>query len=326
MRRRDFVQLAAGAAVAWPLLARAQQKAMPLIGVLRASGTALNDQGIDVFRRRLRELGYVEGQNILVEVRWSDGDDTRLPALAAELAALKPDVIVTNGSPALRAVKAVAGTIPIVMSVIDNPVALGVAQSFAHPGGNLTGLSNLATGLLGKRLGMLVETVPNPGCVAVLGNPRNASWAADWREITAAAQTLGIEPKAIAARSESELATAFTEIAGQHCGALLVISDAIYFGARVRLAELAARHRVPASYDNRQIVAAGGLMSYGPDTNDMVRRAASYVDKILKGANPADLPIEQPTRFELAINMKTAKALGLIVPQSILVRADEVIE
>jgi putative ABC transport system substrate-binding protein len=325
MKRRDFVQLAAGAAIAWPLLARAQQRAMPLVGLLRTV-TAVNDQGIDVFRRALRELGYVEGQNIRVEVRWSDGDDKRLAALAAELAALKPDVIVTNGSPALRAVKAVAGTIPIVMSVIDNPVALGVAQSFAHPGGNLTGLSNLAAGLLGKRLELLVQTVPNPGCVAVLGNPQNASWADGWREITAAAQTLGIEPKAIAARSESELATAFAGIAGQHCGALLVISDAIYFGARVRLAELAARHRVPASYDNRQIVAAGGLMSYGPDTNDMVRRAASYVDKILKGANPADLPIEQPTRFELAINMKTAKALGLIVPQSILVRADEVIE
>jgi putative tryptophan/tyrosine transport system substrate-binding protein len=226
----------------------------------------------------------------------------------------------------MRAVKAVAGTIPIVMSVIDDPVALGVAQSFAHPGGNLTGLSNLATGLLGKRLGMLVETVPNPGCVAVLGNPRNASWADDWREITAAAKTLGIEPKAIEARSESELATAFTEIAGQHCGALLAMSDAIYFGARVRLAELAARHGVPASYDNRQIVAAGGLMSYGPNTNDMLRRAVLYVDKILKGAKPGDLPIEQPTKFELVINLKTAKALDLTVPRSILAQADEVIE
>jgi putative ABC transport system substrate-binding protein len=323
MRRRDFMTVLAGA-TAYPLAARAQQKAVPLIGLLRTA-TAVNDQGIDVFRSGLRVLGYVEGQNIRVEIRWSDGDDTRLPALAAELIALKPDVIVTNGSPALRAVKAVAGTIPIVMSVIDDPVALGVAQSLAHPGGNLTGLSNLAAGLLGKRLGMLVETVPNPGCVAVLGNPRNASWT-DWREITAVAKTLGIEPKAIAARSESELATAFTEIAGQHCGALLVMSDAIYFGARVRLAELAARHGVPASYDNRQIAAAGGLMSYGPNTNDMVRRAASYVDKILKGANPADLPIEQPTRFELVINMKTAKALGLTVPQALLAGADEVIE
>jgi ABC-type uncharacterized transport system substrate-binding protein len=325
MRRRDFVQMAAGAAIDWPLVARAQQRAMPLIGVLR-SASAANDPGIDFFCRGLHELGYVEGQNIRIEVRWSDLDDNRLPALAAELIALKPDVIVTHGSPALRAVKAVAGTIPIVMSVIDDPVARGVAQSFAHPGGNVTGLSNLAAGLLGKRLGMLVETVPNPGCVAVLGNSRNASWADDWREVTAAAQTLGIEPKAIVARSESEFATAFSEIAVQHCGALLVLSDALYFGARVRLTELAARHRVPASYDNRQIVAAGGLMSYGPDTNDMARRAASYVDKILKGASPADLPIEQPTRFELVINLKTAKALGLTVPQSLLARADVVIE
>ena len=325
MRRRELLISVGGAVLLSPLTAHAQQKAMPLIGLLRTA-TAVNDQGVDVFRRGLREFGYVEGQNIRVEVRWSDGDDKRLPALAAELAALKPDVIVTNGSPALRAVKAATGTIPIVMSVIDDPVALGVAQSFAHPGGNVTGLSNLATGLLGKRLGMLVETVPNPGCVAVLGNPRNASWADNWREITAAAETLGIEPKAIEARSERELATAFTEIVGQHCGALLVMSDAFYFGARVRLTELAARHGVPASYDNRQIVAAGGLTSYGPDTNDMVRRAASYVDKILKGANPADLPIEQPTRFELVINLKTAAALGLTVPQALLARADEVIE
>lgn len=325
MRRRDFVQLAAGAAIAWPLLARAQQMAIPLVGMLRTA-TSDNDQGIDIFRRALRELGYVEGQNIRIEVRWSGGDDNMLPPLAAELTSLKPDVIVTNGSPALRAVKAVAGTIPIVMSVIDDPVALGVAQSFAHPGGNVTGLSNLAVGLIGKRLEMLVQTTSNPGCVAVLGNPGNASWADDWREITAAARALGVEPKAIQARSENELATAFTEIAAEHCGALLVMSDAIYFGARLRLAELAARHGVPASYDNKQIVAAGGLMSYGPDTNDMLRRAASYVDKILKGANPADLPIEQPTRFELVINMKTAKALGLTVPQTLLARADEIIE
>jgi putative ABC transport system substrate-binding protein len=290
------------------------------------TATSDNDQGIDIFRRALRELGYVEGQNIRIEVRWSGGDDNMLPPLAAELTSLKPDVIVTNGSPALRAVKAVAGAIPIVMSVIDDPVALGVAQSFAHPGGNVTGLSNLAVGLIGKRLEMLVQTTSNPGCVAVLGNPGNASWADDWREITAAARALGVEPKAIQARSENELATAFTEIAAEHCGALLVMSDAIYFGARLRLAELAARHGVPASYDNKQIVAAGGLMSYGPDTNDMLRRAASYVDKILKGANPADLPIEQPTRFELVINMKTAKALGLTVPQTLLARADEIIE
>jgi ABC-type uncharacterized transport system substrate-binding protein len=325
MKRRAFITLLGSTAFLWPLGARAQQKTMPLVGVLRA-GTAVNDQGIDIFRRGLRELGYAEGQNILVEVRGSGGDDEKLPALAAELAALKPDVIVTNGSVALRAVKAVSGTIPIVMSVINDPVALGVAQSLAHPGGNLTGLSNVATGIVGKRLQILVETAPNPGCVAVLHNPANASWEDDWREITAAAQTLGIEPKVIAARGESALATAFTEIAQHHCRALLVMSDAIYFGARVRLAELAARHGIPASYDNRQIVDAGGLMSYGPDTNDMVRRAALYVDKILKGSKPGDLPIERPTKFELVINLKTAKALGLTVPRSILAQADEVIE
>jgi putative tryptophan/tyrosine transport system substrate-binding protein len=324
VKRRDLL-LMGGAAIAWRHPARAQQRPIPLVGVLRTS-SAVNDQGIDVFRRGLRELGYVEGQNILVEIRWSGGDNERLPALAAELAALKPDVIVANGSPALRAVKAVAGTIPIVMSVMSDPVALGVAQSLGHPGGNVTGLSNLSTGLIGKRLGMLVEIAPNPGCVAVLRNPGNDGWTTDWREITTAAQTLRIEPKPIAAGSESELATAFTEIAQQHCRALLVISDAIFAGARVRLAELAAHHGIPASYDNRQIVAAGGLMSYGPNTADMVRRAASYVDKILKGEKPGDLPIEQPTKFELVINLKTANALGLTVPQTLLTRADEVIE
>lgn len=319
MRRRDLMLLVGGAMIAAPG-ARAQQKALPVVGVLRTA-TAVNDQGNDAFRRGLRELGYVEGQNILVEIRWSGGDDEKLPALAAELALLKPDVFVANGSVALRAVKSVSGSTPIVMSVINDPVALGVAQSLAHPGGNPTGLSNVATGIVGKRLQMLVETVPNPGCVAVLYNPENASWAEDWPEITAAAQTLGIEPKVIAARGESELATAFTEIAQHHCRALLVMSDPNYFGARVQLAELAARHEIPASYDNRQIVAAGGLMSYGPDTDDMLRRAALYVDKILKGAKPGDLPIEQPTKFELVINLT-----ALMIPQSILARAVEVIE
>ncbi len=327
MRRRELLALIGGAA-ALPLAARAQQRAIPLVGVLSPrTFDPSNDLGLSPFLRGLRELGYIEGQNIFVELRSSGGDNQRLPALAAELAALKPDVIVTNSAPAIRAAKDAAGTIPIVMSVVGDPVAAGFAQSLAHPGGNLTGLTNLSEGLVGKRLELLVETVANPGCVAVLRDlGLEMGDALAWREITAAAQTLPHVLKPIAVRRADELETGFAEIARQGCRALLAMSSPLYVGVRVRLAELAAQHRIAASYDNRVIVNAGGLMSYGPDTGDMFRRAALYVDKILKGAKPADLPIEQPTKFELAINLKAAKALGLTIPPSILARADEVIE
>jgi putative ABC transport system substrate-binding protein len=323
MRRRELLLVLSSAALAWFQPASAQQRPVPVIGVLRTS-TAADDQGIDAFRRGLRELGYVEGQNILLEIRWSGGDNERLPALAADLAALKPDVIVANSGAAIRAAKAVAGTIPIVMSVIDDPVAAGFAQSLAHPGGNLTGLSNMAEGLVGKRLELLLETAPNPGCVAVLRDPVAVIDA--WGEITVAARTLGTVLKPITVGTADELEVGYAEITRQGCRALLAMSSPLYIGMRLRLAELAAQHRIAATYDNRLIVVAGGLMSYGPSTVDMLRRAAGYVDKILKGAKPADLPVEQPTTFELVINLKTAKALGLTVPQSILQRADEVIE
>jgi putative tryptophan/tyrosine transport system substrate-binding protein len=326
VNRRELILGLGGVAVAWPFALRAQQRPVPLVGVLRTS-TAANDLGIDGFRRALQALGYVEGQNIRIEIRWADGDNKRLPALAAELAALKPNVLVANGEPAIRAVKDAAGTTPIVMGVIGDPVAAGLAQSLAHPGGNLTGLTSLAEGLVAKRLQMLLEIVPDPGCVAVMHDPSERVLdPLYWQEATAAAQTLGVVLKPAAVSSAGELEAGFAEIARQHCRALLVMSSAVYFGARVRLAELAAQHRIAASYDNRVIAAAGGLMSYGPDTADMLRRAAFYVDKILKGANPADLPIEQPTKFQLVINLKTAKALGLAVPQALLARADEVIE
>jgi ABC-type uncharacterized transport system substrate-binding protein len=326
MKRRELIVLLGGGAMTATRALRAQQRPIPLVGVLRTS-TAANDTGIDGFRRGLQRLGYVEGQNIRIEVRWSGGDNERLPVLAADLAALKPDVIVANGEPAIRAAKDAAGTIPIVMSVVDDPVAIGFPQSLAHPGGNLTGLTNLSQGLVGKRLQMLLEIVPNPSCVAVLRDSGlEMSDALAWREITAAAQTLRTVLKPIAVRRADELETGFAEIARQGCRALLAMSSPLYVGVRVRLAALAAQSRMAAIYDNRLVVDAGGLMSYGPDTGDMFRRSALYVDKILKGAKPADLPIEQPTKFELAINLKTAKALGLTVPQSLLTRADEVIE
>ena len=236
-------------------------------------------------------------------------------------------MIVTNGEPAIRAVKEAAGTIPIVMGVVGDPVAAGFAQSLAHPGGNVTGLTNLGEGLVGKRLELLLQMVPNPGCVAALRNPENRVLdPINGQELTTAAQTLRTELKPIAVGRAGELETGFAEIARHNCKALLVTSDPIFVGLRARLAELAAQHRVAAIYDNREIVDAGGLMSYGPDTHDMYRRAAVYVDKILKGTKAADLPIERLTKFVLVINLKTAKALGLTLPQSLLARADEVIE
>jgi len=320
MRRRDFIALLGGAL--WFRSARAQQRSLPLVAFLSPRTFAGN---IDAFRRGLRELGYVEGQNIALEVRSAEGDNRRLPALAAELAALNPDVIVTNGEPAIRAVREAAGFIPIVMSVIGDAVALGFAQSLAHPGGNLTGQTILSTEVIGKRLQMLHEIVPDPGCVAVLSladvNYENAS-----RELTAAANVLGVALLPITVADVNDLATGFTEMRRHHCRALMVMSDPVFVYASRQLIELAAQHRIAASYDNRLIVDAGGLMSYGPDTVEMVRTSARYVDKILKGEKPADLPIEQPTKFVLAINLKAAEAIGLTVPPSILARPDEVME
>jgi len=322
MKRRDFLALVAGGGVAWGRTTRARRRALPLVAFLSPRTFAAN---IDAFRRGLRELGYVEGQNIALEVRSAAGDNRRLPALAAELVSLKPDVIVTNSEPAIRAVKEVAGTIPIVMSIVGDAVALGFAQSLAHPGGNLTGQTILSTDVIGKRLQMLHEIVPDPGCVAVLGlagvNYDNAS-----HELAAAAKALGVPLLPITVADLDDLATGFAEITRHQCRTLVVMSDPLFVQASRQLIELAGQYRIAASYDNRLIVDAGGLMSYGPDTVDMFRQAARYVDKILKGEKPADLPIEQPTKFVLAINLKTAKALGLTVPRSILALADEVIE
>jgi putative ABC transport system substrate-binding protein len=322
MSRRDLLLLLSSTAMGRYRSAQAQQRALPLVAFLSPRTFEGN---IGAFRRGLRELGYVEGQNIALDVRSAEGDNRRLPALAAELAALKPDVIVTNGEPAIRAVKEAAGTIPIVMSVVGDAVALGFAQSLAHPGGNLTGLTILSTDVLGKRLQMLHEIVTDPGCVAVLSlagvNYENAP-----HELDAAAKALGVPLLPITVADVNELTAGFAEITRHHCRALVVMSDPIFVFATRQLIELAAQHRVAASYDNRLIVDAGGLMSYGPDVVDLIRRSAGYVDKILKGEKPANLPIEQPTRFVLAINMRAAQALGLTIPQSILARADEVIE
>jgi putative tryptophan/tyrosine transport system substrate-binding protein len=305
----------------------AAQHARPLPVVGWLFTRTPEDSPAQAFLKGMRELGYIDSQNIRFEVRWARGDNETLPALAAQLVALKPEVIVTNGEPAIRAVKNAAGAIPIVMAVVGDPVGAGLAASLTRPGGNLTGLSNLGAGLVGKRLELLHEAVPKSGCIAVLRNPEDQVLdPVYWNEITQAGQKLGSTLRPIPVRGASELDLGFAEIARQGCQALVEMPNAVFTAARTQIVELAARYRIAAIYDTREFVDAGGLMSYGPDLNDMYRRAAVYVDKILKGARPADLPIEQPTKFELVINLKTAKALDLAVPASLLARANEVME
>jgi putative ABC transport system substrate-binding protein len=277
----------------------------------------------------LRGLGYVEGQNLRTDFRFSAGRNELLPRLAAEIVALKPDVIVTNGEPAIRAVQETAVSIPVVMAVVGDPVAAGFAQSLARPGGNLTGLTNLAPGLSAKRLDLLREAVPNLHRVAVLRNPDNRRLdPVYWKECATAAATLGLALQPVMLSSAGDPEAAFNAIVEQHADALLLLPDPTFAALprRSELVTLAARHHLPASYDNREFAESGGLMSYGPNFSAMYRHAATYVDKILKGAKPGDLPIEQPSEFELVINLKTAKALGLGIPQTLLLRADEVIE
>jgi putative ABC transport system substrate-binding protein len=322
MRRRELLALVVGTAIASERPSSAEQRSLPLVAFL---SPGIAERNIGPFWRGLHELGYVEGQNISMETRSADGDDRRLPTLAAELAALKPDVFITNGVPAVRAVQELAGTIPIVMAIVDDPVHFGFAQSLAHPGGNLTGLSIQANDVLGKRLQLLHEVVQGSGCVAVLGRAGGSDPGGSTR-IALAARELGVALLPISVAAASELPTAFAEMTRHRCRALLVMSAPGFVNDRRQLVELSLQHRIAASYDNKLIVHAGGLMSYGPDTADMFRRSAVFVDKILKGKKPADLPIEQPTQFEMVINLKTAKALGLTFPQSILASADEVIE
>ena len=324
MRRRELLALSPGAAIAFLTCdTRPQRLQLPLVAVLSPRSAEVN---VAALRQGLGELGYVEGRNIRLEIRSGNGDNQRLPALAADIVALKPDVIVTNGEPPIRALRAVAGTTPIVMAIVSDAVGLGFAQTLSHPGSNLTGLTMVATEVLGKRLELLYEAMPNPGCVAVLSMSGVNYDPSAWQELAGAAKSLRVALQPISVRDASELAAGFTTIVRSQCRAALVMPDPLFVGVRQALVELAAQHRIAVSYDNRLIAEAGGLMSYGPDTVDMYRRSASYVDKILKGASPSELPIEQPTKFELVINLKTAKALGLTIPQSLLARADEVIE
>ena len=299
---------------------------MPRIGFLGNSTAALEANLVGPFREGLRELGYVEGRNILIEYRWAEGRYERFPALIAELIAMKVDVIVTAGTPASLAVKKATTSIPLVMAAVGDPIGVGLVASLARPGGNATGLSAIAPELEGKRLELLREVVPKLSHIAVLWNPDNPFHAGSLKEARAAAQVLGIKVQLLGVRVSEEFPAAFAAILRERPGALLVLADRIFLHNRARIVDFEAKHRLPGVYAYRELVEAGGLMSFGPSYAGMHRRAAYYVDRILKGAKPADLPVEQPTRFELLINLKTAKALGLTIPQSLLLRADEVIQ
>jgi putative ABC transport system substrate-binding protein len=274
----------------------------------------------------LRDLGYVEGQNITIERRFSEGKYERLPDLAADLVRLKVDVIVTGGTQPPFEAKHATRTIPIVMANHGDPVGSGLVASLARPGGNVTGLSSLAPELVGKQLELLKEIVPRISRVAVLWNPTNQTHLLSLGEVKVAARSLGVQLQILEARGPDDFESAFATMTRERVGALLVLADGMFFVHRTRIAILAAKQRLPAMFTVREHVDAGGLVVYGPSLRDNFRRAAAYVDKILKGAKPADLPVEQPMKFELVVNLKTAKALGLTIPQSILIRADHVIQ
>jgi len=327
MRRRDFLALLGGAVAAVPLAIAAQEaRKLPRIGFLGNSTASLEANLVGPFRESLRNLGYVEGRNISIEYRWAEGNYDRFPTLIAELIALKVDVIVTAGTPAALAVKKATASIPLVMVAVGDPVGTGLVASLGRPGGNVTGLTSIAPELEGKRLELLKEALPRVSRVAVLWNPANAYQIGSEKEVQAAAKVLRISVVSLPVRNPEELGNAFAAIPREHADAILVLADRLFLHNRERIADFAIKNRLPGMNAYRELVEAGGLMSFGPSYAMMHRQAATYVDKILKGAKAGDMPIEQPAKFELVMNLKTAKALGLTIPQSLLLRADEVIQ
>ena len=327
MTTRREILLATGALLAAPLAVEAQQAAqIPRIGFLASSSAESGKGRLTAFRQGLRELGYLEGQNIIIEQRYAAGKFEELPNLAAELVRRKVDVLVTEGTPAASAAKNATSAIPVVMGNAGDPVGIGLVASLARPGGNITGLSDFSSDTVTKRLELLKEVVPSASHVAVFFNPANATNPLQLRTLQAAAPALGVTLLRFEVRGADDIERAFAAMRSERPGALIFAGDAIFNVHLKLIVALAAKSRLPALYGGRPAVDAGGLMSYGTNFDDLFRRAAAYVDKILKGAKAADLPIEQPTKVELVINLKTAKTLGITIPRSILLRADQVIE
>jgi putative ABC transport system substrate-binding protein len=327
-RRKLLIAVGAGALIAPFAVFAQQQNKVWRVGFLttRSRPASLDSDIFGAFRQGMRDLAYIEGKNLVIEWRFAEGQYGRLPSLAAELAQLKMDVIVAGGAAAIGAAQKATVTIPIVMGTTGNPVGTGFVNSLAHPGGNITGLSNISVDLSPKLLELLLSMVPKLSRVAVLVHPDNSSHPTSLKNILAAAQRVKVTIVPVEARTAQEIENAFSIMAREKVGALMVVVEAFFIQQQRQIAELAAKHRLPSIFGVRESVEAGGLMSYGQDLADNFRRAATYVDKILKGAKPGDLPVEQSTKFELVINGKTAKALGLTIPQSLLVSADKVIE
>ena len=324
MNRRTFLA-AAGAVLAAPLAVEAQQATTPRIGFLAAGTSSAAGQRIAAFSQRLHELGWTEGHNITIEYRWAEGRSERFGEIAAEFVRLKVDVIVTWGTATVIAAKRATSVIPIVFTIVSDPVGTGIVASLARPGGNVTGISTLQTDTAGKRLELLREVVPTLKRLAIVGNIGNPASVQEMHEIQQTARALGLDVVTLEIRRTEDIAPAFKARKGR-AQALFVVPDALINTQRNRVCALALAARLPTMHGYQESVTAGGLLSYGPNYLDLFRRTADYVDKILKGAKPADLPVEQPTKFELVINLKTAKALGLTIPQSVLIRADQVIE
>jgi putative tryptophan/tyrosine transport system substrate-binding protein len=327
MRRREFIRLVSSTVVVWPLIARAQQGAIPVIGFLNSASPQPFENYVAGFRAGLKETGYVDGQNVAIEFRWAEGHYDRLPGMAADLVRRKVAVLVaTGGSPAVLAAKAATTTIPIAFTIGGDPVRLGIVTSLSRPGGNITGVDLFVNQMETKRLGLLRALVPKADLIAILLNPNNPIATDQMKEVQEVARATGQQIEILSASSESEINAAFATVVQLHAAAMLVCGDPFFNSQRDKIIALAARHAIPAIYEQREHALAGGLMSYGTSLSDGYRQVGIYTGRILKGEKPADLPVLQATKFEFVINLKTAKALGIEVPPNLSAAADEIIE
>jgi putative ABC transport system substrate-binding protein len=326
MRRREFITLLGGAAAAWPLAARAQQPSVPVIGYLDSGASSNEPHRAAAFRKGLSEMGYVEGQNVAIEYRWAEGKTDRLPALAADLVRRPVVMIAGAGTPAALAAKAATSTIPIIFETAGDPIELGLVASLNRPGRNVTGVTQLSSEMVPKRLGLLHDLIPTAKVIGFFVNPKDPRAESQTRDIQKAAHELGLQIHILNASTEAEIETAFTGLVQQGGGALIVGTSLFFNNRKDQFVTLAARHGIPTIYQYREYVDAGGLMSYGASLTDSYHLAGLYAGRVLKGEKPADLPVQQSVRFELVINLKTARALGLTIPPGVLAIADEVIE